>query len=224
VARRYGPGGDFWKANPQLDPQPVRTYEVWNEPNVKIFWPPQADPEAYAALFDVAQAALRRVQPGARVVTAGLAPFQDYVARMVKARPSIARTASAIGLHPYAPTPAGVLAKVRTARRQLRAAGLGKVPLALTELGWVLAPGDDPLFVREPTRARYVTETARDLAASGCGVEDLALYSWISSEGTTPDRNRWYGIARRPGRPTASTRAWARLESDPPPLRAGRCR
>src|SRR2546425_664331 len=38
-AARYGPGGTFWSLHGELPNLPVRTYEIWNEPN-GTFWTP----------------------------------------------------------------------------------------------------------------------------------------------------------------------------------------
>src|SRR3954449_4697450 len=32
---RYGPGGSFWSENPALPRRPIRTWQIWNEPNFK---------------------------------------------------------------------------------------------------------------------------------------------------------------------------------------------
>ena len=34
---RYGPRGTFWTENPTLPRKPLRTWQVWNEPNFKYF-------------------------------------------------------------------------------------------------------------------------------------------------------------------------------------------
>ena len=65
-AKRYGPGGDFWSAHPELRPLPVTTYEIWNEPNRADFWAPRPDPGGYADLYSAARAAIRQVDPERR--------------------------------------------------------------------------------------------------------------------------------------------------------------
>jgi hypothetical protein len=48
------------------------SYEVWNEPNVGFFWPPQPNAAHYAALVNEAIAHVRAGDPQAQVVTGGL--------------------------------------------------------------------------------------------------------------------------------------------------------
>jgi hypothetical protein len=58
-------------------PLGVRTWEIWNEPNIDAFWEPAPDPRDYAALLTAAYAALKAVDPDARVLTGGLSPAPD---------------------------------------------------------------------------------------------------------------------------------------------------
>ncbi len=162
-ARRYGPGGAFWRAHPQLPRLPVRTYEVWNEPNVATFWRPSAEPEAYAALFDAAQAAVRQVQPDARMVTGGLAPFRDFV-RPDGDRAAVAADHDLGGRLPSLRTDPGRAPRQGCASRgpsSTRRASID-VPLALTELGWALEPPGDPLYVSQGRARRYLAQSARE--------------------------------------------------------------
>jgi hypothetical protein len=64
AVRRYAPLG-------------VHTWEIWNEPNVVAFWPPEPDPAGYVALLRRAYATVKRVDPLATVLFAGLAPAID---------------------------------------------------------------------------------------------------------------------------------------------------
>ncbi len=35
--KRYGPRGSFWAEHPELPRRPIRTWQIWNEPNFKYF-------------------------------------------------------------------------------------------------------------------------------------------------------------------------------------------
>jgi hypothetical protein len=48
-------------------------YEIWNEPNLDVFWPPAPDASAYAELLAEAVQAIRLVEPKATIVLGGLA-------------------------------------------------------------------------------------------------------------------------------------------------------
>jgi hypothetical protein len=64
VAARYGDKG-------------VKYFEVWNEPNLAVFWQPAPDPAAYTADLKVAYAAIKVVDPSAVVLSGGLAPADN---------------------------------------------------------------------------------------------------------------------------------------------------
>ena len=39
---RYGPGGDFWRGRERR--LPIRRWQIWNEPNFRIYWHPRPAP------------------------------------------------------------------------------------------------------------------------------------------------------------------------------------
>ena len=132
LAARYGPGGSFWRNNPKLTPRPVETYEIWNEPDGPTFWYPTPDPSAYADMYASARNAIAAVQPGAQVIIGGLTRPAAFIPEMLDADPGITSQIDGVGIHPYAATPAGVLAQVRAARLAMITSGLGSVPLYVT--------------------------------------------------------------------------------------------
>ena len=64
AVRRYAPTG-------------VKTWEIWNEPNLGNFWAPKPDPLMYTALLKVAYTAVKTVDPTATVLSGGLSPGVD---------------------------------------------------------------------------------------------------------------------------------------------------
>lgn len=64
VAARYGSKG-------------VRYFEIWNEPNLAVFWQPKPDPAAYSADLKAAYAAIKAADSSAVVLSGGLAPAED---------------------------------------------------------------------------------------------------------------------------------------------------
>lgn len=97
-------------------PQGVRTWEVWNEPNIIQFWQPHPDPVKYTAMLKQSYTAIKALDAGATVISAGLAPAggtvgSDYVSprNYLTAMYSNGATFDAFGLHPYA-YPYGIFA------------------------------------------------------------------------------------------------------------------
>jgi hypothetical protein len=64
VAARYAPKG-------------VNYFEIWNEPNLAVFWQPKPDPAAYSADLKAAYTAIKSADPSSVVLSGGLAPAED---------------------------------------------------------------------------------------------------------------------------------------------------
>ncbi len=57
-----------------FSPLGVTDWEIWNEPNLWLFWEPKPDPAAYTRLLVAAYDAFKAVDKNANVITAGLSP------------------------------------------------------------------------------------------------------------------------------------------------------
>jgi len=209
VAARYGPGGTFWLENPWLTPVPVETYEIWNEPDNPQFWYPSPDPSFYAYLYRSARAAIVGVQPTAHVIVGGLMHPQPFLSAMVAADPGLQGQIDGVGIHPYGRTPGAVLANVRAARSAMRAAGLGSVPLYITELGWTTSPRRAPAWAPERFRPGYIARTLSALGHTDCNIAQVLLYAWVTPRLNPANADDWYGVAGPGGSGSADTAAFA---------------
>src|SRR5262249_35666602 len=131
-AARYGSGGSFWSAHPDLTAKPVDTFEIWNEPDSRNFWAPVPDPARYADLYTQARNAILAADADARVIIGGLAYPEVFLPALLSAAPGLRGHVDGVGIHPYASNPLGVLATVGHARATMEALGLGSVPLYVT--------------------------------------------------------------------------------------------
>ena len=156
LARRYGPHGSFWRAHPRLKPEPIRSWQIWNEPNLPVYWGGRPDAAGYDAMLADAARALRAVDPGAEIVTAGLpdstigVSLEHYLDEMLAhgARGSF----DTLAIDPYASSDAGVLAATRQVRGVLARAGQGSTAIWITEIGW--ASGGPPSSFTVGARAQ----------------------------------------------------------------------
>ncbi len=142
-AERYGPGGNFWRERPDLPYRPIRIWEVWNEPNLPQFWDERgANPREYGRLLRETRAVLRAVDPGARILSAGIAwrySGARYLAAVLDAAGPC--SADAISVHPYAPTVETAIGHLADARAVAGSRGLHEVALWTTEIGWRVGGG-----------------------------------------------------------------------------------
>jgi hypothetical protein len=223
-ARRYGRDGAFWGEHPALPALPVTTYEIWNEPDLSIFWAPAPDAARYADLFVRARAAVKAVDPRARVIVGGLSNAPGWIPQLFGARPDLADQTDGVGIHPYARTPLGVLAVVQRSRRALAAAGAPDAPLYVTEFGWVGHPASSPKYAPAALRPDYVARTTEALGRLDCGVAAVVPYTWVTPEQDPADEEDWFGLRHPDDRASAASDAFAaaaqRLErGDAPPVR-----
>src|SRR4051794_2894695 len=203
IAERYGAGGTFWQAHPELTPAPITWYEVMNEAYVDSF-----QPAAYARLVKATAAAVRARQAGARfVISADLKG--NWVDALFSAAPDLAGSFDAVAVHPYAidlqstssnPLSYGFPTTIAGVHQQLLAHGADK-PLWLTEMGFSTCPGGTSAFcvseARQAELVQQVVDTLRTSYSSTVGALFLYHYNdWGAADG---DREHYFGLTRRDG-------------------------
>jgi polysaccharide biosynthesis protein PslG len=198
LVRRYGPNGTFWRAHPDLKPDPIRSWQVWNEPSLPAYWPTGPDPKAYTELLAATAKAIRSVDPGATIVSAGIpqsrigVPFARYVEGMYRAGAKGAFDALAI--HPYARDTAGVVAAIVQARRIMDRHG-DRSPIWVTEVGWASGgpPSDftvGPRGQAQRVRATLLALNARRRALGLRGV----VYFGLRDSTVYPGGHDFWGL------------------------------
>lgn len=199
VVDRYGRDGSFWKKNPQLPYLPATHFEVWNEPNLHVFWQPAPDPRRYGSLYAVARDAIHRADPQAVAVMAGMSPYATpFLDAMYAARPSLRGNVDAFAYHPYAADAPGVLRLVRGVRRKLDELGEEDRPLWITEVGWP-TQGEGGLSadaLPDATRAANMSLVGDALLGSNCAIQRFSPYTWATPERDPEHDEEWLGLFR----------------------------
>jgi hypothetical protein len=160
LVARYGPRGNFWKGGTQSEP--IRRWQIWNEPNFRLFWAPHPVPRQYAQLLRLAAGAIRGADPGAQIVLGGVAPVAGgllpwvYLRRLYRV-PGVERDFDFVAVHPYSIRVGNTIAQVRLAREAIEAAGDAATPILVTELG-VASSGTipSPFVLGEAGQAEYL--------------------------------------------------------------------
>ena len=216
LARRYGPQGSLWRARPRLPRVPIRAWQVWNEPNLPIYWGGDPDPPAYARLLAAAGRALKAVDPHAEVVSAGLAesrlgmPFEPFVRELYEA--GAADSFDTFALHPYAAdTDAAVRAVERT--RELLDELDDAAPIWVTELGWASGGPGSPFTVGERGQAARIRSVFSELVDQrrDLGVRGVVYFNWRDAP-PYPGGQDFFGLhtglLRRNGSPKPALHAF----------------
>jgi hypothetical protein len=186
LARHYGPGGTLWQQHPELAGRAVRSWQIWNEPNLRVYWASGVNPGEYVRLIRTVGDAIKGVDAGAEIVTAGLPnstlagsmPFSRFVTRMYKAGGRDAF--DVLALHPYAVRTRGALRAAGGARRLMDRNGDRDAGLWITEIGW--ASGGPPSSFRAGARgqARLVSQVLRGLgnARGRLKLRGVVYFKW----------------------------------------------
>jgi hypothetical protein len=197
---RYGPGGAFWAARPDLPYLPIRAWQVYNEPSLRGFWSEQPFARSYVRVLRAAERTVHAADPGATVVLAGLTNRSWRGLRKIYAAGGRGHF-DAVALHPYTPRPADVLRVVRRARQVMRAHGDGDLPVWITEFTWTASRGKIATpFILDTTdqgQARKLADVLRRFVAARtrARIARIFWYTWLSDEDRT-GAFHWSGLRR----------------------------
>lgn len=213
VVQRYGPGGTFWAARPDLPVRPLTAVELWNEPWGWWFWKSGVDPVRYAAMARAAATAVKAVQPQVKVLLSAdllqvrtdgkVVPWFDHV---LAADPGLAGYIDAYSVHPYPyPRQQGPMVDNADARwdfkrveliNQVAVARGVQRPLWITEVGWSTANTADS--VTESQQATFMTQ-AISRAATWSFIDKVFIYTATQDRPDMTDREAHYGMRRADG-------------------------
>jgi polysaccharide biosynthesis protein PslG len=184
VAARYVPMG-------------IHYWEIWNEPNIKVFWKPKPDVNSYVAILKSAYLNIKKVDTSAVVLVGGLSPAGDEnnnIAPITFIRTlyeqDTTKDFDGIAIHPYSyPALASYIAswncwqQMDSIRQIMTVNGDSNKPLWLTEYG---APTSGPGSSHNVTQldnyifgSDYMTEDAQATMIS----DALSLYSQLNNTG-----------------------------------------
>ncbi|MFL5863657.1 MAG: hypothetical protein ACJ780_23270 [Solirubrobacteraceae bacterium] len=205
---RYGPHGSFWRANPRIPRMPIRSWQIWNEPNLVYYWK-QPFAASYVPFLRNARRAIKKADPGAQVVlgaltnTAWKSLGQIYKIRGARGLFDV------MAVNGFTKTPANVMLFMVFVRRVMARFGDGVKPLVATEVSWPSAKGHThDTFDFVTTRAGQAHDIATLLPL--IGQQRLALhligfywYTWMGEETPTATAFNFSGLlAFREGKVT----------------------
>ena len=148
---RYGPEGTLWEENPDVEPVPIHSWQIWNEQNSSTFWKPRPDQAAYAELVDAAEKAIHAEDEHASVVLGGMfgTPPDGETAwsflRQLYEIEGPEGSFDAVAAHPYAAHMEKVRSQVELIRDEVERADDTDAALWITEIGWASSGPDVPL-------------------------------------------------------------------------------
>jgi hypothetical protein len=206
LVARYGPSGSLWREHPAVPRQPVRAWQIWNEPNLTRYWNVAPWAPSYVALLNRADAALKAADRGATTVLAGL-PNESWEALEAIYDAGARGAFDVVALHPYTGRPANVIKLVRFARRVMARHRDRRLPAWITELSWPAAQGKarapGGFATTERGQSRRLRQSLPMIVKErrALRIGRVYWYTWLSAEGSTNSAFDFSGLRRlRDGR------------------------
>ena len=201
VVHRYGPNGSFWTERPGLPQQPIRTWQIWNEPNIGTFWMDQPFAADYVALLRAARQTILSIDPTARVMIAGLVN-QSWTALQQFYDAGGQGLFDVMAVHPFTLKVGGVLVILKKVREVMAQHGDGAKPLSVTEMSWPSAVGKvKKKWLRgfEVTPAQQASRVKSGYAAlaryrTQLNIEQVDWYSWLRYDAFRTDTFDYAGL------------------------------
>jgi hypothetical protein len=186
LAERYGSGGAFWRENPSVRRQPVRAWQIWNEPNIRHYWP-QPFARGYVKMLRATRSRLRAADPHARLILGGLTNDSwNALVRIYRAGGK--RYFDAVAIHPYTRRVRGLVKILAYVRYGMKRFHDERKPIVVSELSWPSAAGKvrDHGF-NEVTEAQQAKRVRASLALLAryrrhFRIEAAYWYTWMSAD------------------------------------------
>jgi hypothetical protein len=191
LVARYGPNGSLWREHRGVPKVPVRDWEIWNEPNLAVYWTAQPFMRPYARLLNAAYGAIKGADRGATVVMAGMANFSWRDLSRLYRSAGVRLRFDVAAAHPFSGRPSNAVKIVRLNRDVLNRNGDARRPIWLTELTWSSAKGrKTPITQDWETTERGQAQRLREAfalfirARRSLRLQRIYWYTWV-----TTDRN-----------------------------------
>jgi hypothetical protein len=183
LVARYGPGGRLWTERPELPAMPIVAWQIWNEPNIPVYWPTGPNAADYARMLQVVGAAIREADPRARIVSAALpdsmlgVPYDKFLADMYEAGARGSFDFAAI--NPYSRSAEGVYRILKRAREVIDR-HRDDARLWVTEIGWASDGPESRLNVGEYQQAHLIGTVLPTLVeqAAALRLNGVIYYAW----------------------------------------------
>ena len=184
---RYGPHGTFWTSHPSLPKIPIRSWQIWNEPNLAYYW---AQPFAtgYVGLLRAAHTAIKRADPGAKVVLGALTNLAWKSLGQIYRVPGASKLFDVVAVNGFTKLPANVILYLRLVRDAMDHFHDRATPLLATEVSWPSATGmTSAQFDFDTTQSGQARNIAALLPQLGADRRSLGLagfywYTWMGAE------------------------------------------
>ena len=202
---------------------PIRSWQIWNEPNLSQYWRPRPNVREYVRMLRAAYQAIKRVDRRAEVVSAGLPAslqsgaihFEKFVDGMYKAKGG--RYFDTLAPNAYGRTAGDVIRSMGKLRRLMNSNGDHRGKIWITEIGWGTSGPRSRFNIGERRQAIEIPKLLRGLyrARGKLRMRGAIYFSWQDHRPYPPAfKNQWglhTGLFKLNGRPKPAYRAFKRV-------------
>lgn len=202
AVRRYGPNGSLWREHPGAPSLPVRSWQIWNEPSLGVYWCNRPNAREYASMLRVVGKAIKSEDPGAEIVTAGLPdsklrsamPLDRFISRLYRWRGK--RYFDTLAINGYATSNAQLSELLHRVRRRMNRNGDRRAGIWITEIGWGTGGPAHRFNVGSAGQAARIANSFRLLAKlrQRVRVRGVIYYSWRDAQPYPPKYNDMWGL------------------------------
>lgn len=228
LVQRYGPHGSFWAANPSIPRDPIRDWQIWNEPEgTKYDWRSAPWPNTYTALLKAAYRAVHQADHGAKVVSGAVVALNttnltQWAETRALYRAGFKHYFDILAVNAFTNTNSATasvarsLRIVKMVRQVMRQHGDGAKPIWVTELTWTAAKGRIPRadYAGFETTAKGQAQRLADYYTQVAekhpyGIQRTFWYTWaspykVTNEFGNPPTFQYTGLVKwQPGQPFA---------------------
>jgi hypothetical protein len=219
-ARRYGPGGDFWAAHPELASMASTHFEVYNEPYGDWYGP--VEPGRFASLLRAVVPRARQANPQAKfLIPVDRTPDGErhtWIDDLYRADPGLNELFDGVAMHPYSgnrapdePNDPWGFVRIVDARNALQSHGAGDKDFWITEVGWSTCPGDPEWCVSEGQQAANMERLAELVRTRYTFVRAVFYYHFIGFERDPKDTEDFFGLVHADFSPKPGFHALRRI-------------
>ena len=142
---RYRPGGKFWTDHPGLTAHPPHVWQVYNEQNIKAFWPNGPSPNKFAGFLHGTAEMIRLVDPDAQIMLGGMhgdnamegTPSYDFLDLLYNREDfKDWDDFDIVAVHPYGFSTAEITTEIDKVRTVMDDHDDSAAPIWVSEMGW----------------------------------------------------------------------------------------
>jgi Beta-galactosidase len=200
---RYGPNGSLWSERPDVPKVPIRSWQVWNEPNLGVYWgKKRPNPRKYVAMLKTVGKAIKASDRGAEIVTAGIAPsklssampYLKFTKGMYKA--GAKKYFDSFALNSYAKNEGELAKLLGSIRDTMNKSGDRKGKIWISELGWATAGPRHRFNVGARKQAALIRKSLKLIkkVQRSYRIRGLVYYAWRDLHPYAPNYDDLWGL------------------------------